>query len=72
MSEPVKQEAEVLAGFRMMDGTLIEFKREGTKLIVCRDNLCLILPRATGRQTLDLAFLLGDYGKLEDKDADSE
>lgn len=69
MSDPV--EPEVLIGFRMNDGTLIEFKREGNKLVVCRDHLCLVLPRATGRQTMDLAFLLENYGKLEDEDADS-
>ena len=64
MAEP----AEHLIRLKLEDGTSIEFRRtENNEVHVCRDNHCVIFPRASGQLTLDLFTLLEPFGEIEEE-----
>lgn len=68
MEEMEAIEAEHLMTLKLEDGSEIEFKRTADKEIhVCRDGHCVILPKASGQVTLDLAALLEPFGKVEEE-----
>jgi hypothetical protein len=59
---------ERLIRIALRDGTHIAFRREGKTLEVCHEDHCVILPEATGKQTLDLAVLLESFGEIAEEE----
>lgn len=63
MAEPEEQ----LIRIKLEDGTDIVFRRtENNAVHVCRKDHCVILPRASGKVTLDLFALLEPLGEIEE------
>lgn len=57
-------EPEHLISLKLKNGKSIDFYRtENKEVQVCLDDHCVILPKATGRQTLDLFALLESFGE---------
>ena len=65
MTEP----AEHLIRLRLKDGSAIDFLRtEDNAVHVCNGDHRVVLPKATGQQTLDLFALLEPFGEIEEED----
>ena len=54
-----------LVRLKMSNGTYIDFHRDENNVVqVCNGDHCVILPKATGQQTLDLFALLESFGEI--------
>ena len=63
--------AEHLIRLKLEDGTFIDFRRtENNEVHVCRDDHCVILPKASGQVTLDLFALLESFGEIVEEKSD--
>lgn len=61
-------EPESLVRIKLEDGTFIEFRRtENNEVHICQKDLCAILPKASGKVTLDLFALLEQFGNIEEE-----
>ncbi|TET43301.1 MAG: hypothetical protein E3J60_00645 [Dehalococcoidia bacterium] len=64
MTEP----AEHLISLKLEDGSSIVFRRtENNEVHVCHDDHCVILPKASGKVTLDLFALLEQFGEIQEE-----
>lgn len=53
---------EHLLRFRLKDGSSMDLYRDGSTVKLCKGDHCMILPRATAQQTVDLCTMLEDAG----------
>ncbi len=61
-------EPEHLIRLRLKDGTAIDFRRtKNNEVHICHGDHKVILPKCTGRQTLDLFALLDPFGEIEEE-----
>jgi len=68
-------ESEHLVRLTLKDGTHIDFHRDDDKTVrVCREDHCVILPKASGMLTTELFALLEPLGDvlLEEEDQDGK
>ena len=64
MTEP----SEHLISLKLQDGRTIDFSRTANNEVhVCRDDHCVVLPKASGKLTLDLLALLESFGEIEEE-----
>jgi len=62
-------EIEHLIRLRLKDGSAIDFRRtENQEVHVCHGDHKVVLPRASGQQTLDLFALLETFGEIEEEE----
>lgn len=60
--------AEHLIKIRLQDGTSIDFRRtENNEVHICHEGHCVVLPKASGKVTMDLFALLEPFGEIEEE-----
>jgi len=59
---------EHLISLKLEDGSSIIFRRtENNEVHICHGDHCVILPKASGRVTLDLFALLEPFGEIQEE-----
>lgn len=55
-----------LAKIVLRDGSNIVFHREENTVLICHEDYCVPLPKASGRLTMELFALFEPLGEMED------
>jgi len=64
-----KEGQEHLAKVRLKDGTAIDLLRTDDKaVIICHEGHEVVMPKATGLQTMGILALLAKFGDIEEDD----
>ena len=62
---------EKILKINLQDGTYFEFTRQNRDIYISRLGQDVKLPKASGRQVLDLVWLLEPFGHIEEEDNES-